>query len=121
MINTLTPTDTPSLRSSGGVIHWFRQDLRLGDNPALWQSLAQARRRGVWWLPVFVYDTTQTGPCRWGFERMDPHRRAWWQATVDALDAQLRAVGQRLLTLNGSPAEVLPELVRRLQADTIEL
>ncbi len=121
MMNALPPTDPPSSRSSGGVIHWFRQDLRLGDNPALWQSLAQARRRGVWWLPVFVYDTTQTGPCRWGFDRMGPHRRAWWQATVDALDAQLRAVGQRLLTLNGSPAEVLPELVRRLQADNIEL
>jgi len=47
---------------------------------------------------------------------MGPHRRAWWQATVDALDAQLQTVGHRLLTLSGPPAQALTELVQHLQA-----
>lgn len=102
--------------AAGGVIQWFRQDLRLGDHPALHRSLAQARQRGAWWLPVFVYDSTQAGPSPWGFDRMGPHRRAWWQATVDALDAQLQTVGHRLLTLSGPPAQALAELVQHLQA-----
>ncbi|WP_101047994.1 DASH family cryptochrome [Macromonas nakdongensis] len=115
-MNGPAPSDTRgSAPAAGGVIHWFRQDLRLGNHPALHQSLARARQRGVWWLPVFVYDTGQTGPSPWGFERMGPHRRAWWQATVDALAAQLQAQGHRLLTLSGPPSQALTELVQHLQ------
>jgi deoxyribodipyrimidine photo-lyase len=106
---------TPRHSSSGGVIHWFRQDLRLGDNPALHRSLNLARQRRVWWLPVFVHDTLQAGPSPWGFDRMGRHRRAWWHASVNALNAQLQAAGHRLLVLHGPSAEVLQALAGTLQ------
>ena len=37
---------------TGVLIHWFRNDLRLHDHPALAQSMARCRRDGLALLPV---------------------------------------------------------------------
>lgn len=47
------------------VIHWFRQDLRLSDNPLLRASCASALSQGVPWMPVFVWDPAQLEPSNW--------------------------------------------------------
>ena len=39
-----------------GVLFWFRNDLRLHDQPALTQAIALANARGTWLLPVWVHD-----------------------------------------------------------------
>src|ERR1700743_1911737 len=44
------------------IIVWFRQDLRLGDNPALRAAAAT----GAPILPLFVLDDETTGDWRWG-------------------------------------------------------
>jgi deoxyribodipyrimidine photo-lyase len=97
------------------VIHWFRTDLRLGDNPALHAACASAGRV----LPVYCHDPAEDAATPWGFVRRGRHRRAFLAAALDDLDAQLRAQGSRLLQLRGVPAEVLPALARAIGADTV--
>lgn len=97
------------------VIHWFRTDLRLGDNPALHAACASAGRL----LAVYCHDPAEDGLTPWGFGRRGSHRRAFLAAALDDLDAQLRARGSRLLQLRGTPAEVLPALARAVGADTV--
>ncbi|MCB0813561.1 MAG: deoxyribodipyrimidine photo-lyase, partial [Flavobacteriales bacterium] len=52
---------------------WFRNDLRLSDNPAL----AAAVRHAEEVLPLFVLDPRQTGACSFGLERLGPWRRVF--------------------------------------------
>ena len=97
------------------LICWFRNDLRLGDNPALVEACASAGRV----LPVYCHDPAADALTRWGFARRGAHRRAFLAAALADLDAQLRARGSRLLQLRGAPAEVLPALARAIGADTV--
>ncbi len=101
--------------TSGIVIHWFRNDLRVGDNLALREAAAAAGCL----LPVYCHDPADDAATRWGFVRRGPHRRAFLAAALDDLDAQLRARGSRLLQLRGAPAEVLPALARAIRADSV--
>ena len=97
-----------------GLIFWFRRDLRLHDQVALTWAARQAADIGGWLLPVFVHDPAESGLTRWGFARMAPHRRAWLTSAVDALAAQLRALGSDLLPLHGDSVDTLVRLVRAL-------
>ncbi len=93
------------------IVHWFRQDLRLSDHPALRASCQAAERMGLPWLPVFVWDASWDEPSHWVPRRMGPLRR---QALTDALCSlgdSLRAHGHRLLVLHGDPATALTELM----------
>ncbi len=88
------------------VIHWFRQDLRLHDNPALLASLQSPSLVPVACLPL------ADEPSPWGFARVGPHRASWHMQALQGLDAALRALGSRLLVLRGAPEQVLPALAR---------
>lgn len=96
------------------VIHWFRQDLRLSDHPALRASCASALTRGLPWLPVFVWDPAQARATRWVDARMGPHRRLALHQALTHLDRSLRAHGHRLLVLQGEPAQA----IGRIASDT---
>jgi deoxyribodipyrimidine photo-lyase len=98
------------------VVHWFRGDLRVSDNPALTAAAAEARARGLPLLPVFAWDPLQTQASRWVPQRMGPHRQAWLAGSLQALDAELQARGSRLLVLRGAPAGLLPALLQATQA-----
>lgn len=101
--------------SSTTVIYWFRNDLRLGDNPALVEACASAGRL----LPVYCHGPAADAPTRWGFVRQGPHRRAFLEAALGDLDAALRARGSRLLVLRAAVADVLPALARALGAQRV--
>ena len=90
--------------SAGGyaittVIHWFRRDLRLGDNPAL---RAASEAGNV--LPVFILDD-----CNAGEQRAGAASRWWLHHSLIALDQSLDG---RLLILRGDPLQLLPRLAR---------
>ncbi len=71
-------------------IHWFRQDLRLADNPALTEAARDGRV-----LPVFILDDVNAGE----FARGGASR--WWlHHALEALDASL---GGRLRVFAGDP------------------
>lgn len=94
------------------LIYWFRNDLRLDDNPAF----AHACRTGVQLLPVFCHDPASDQLTPWGFVRSARHRRDFLNDTLDDLSRQLAARGSCLLQLYGQAQELLPQLARAIEA-----
>jgi deoxyribodipyrimidine photo-lyase len=92
------------------TVVWFRQDLRLQDNPAL--SAALQRGRPV--LPVFILDEVGEGEWPAGGAA-----RWWLHHSLAALDASLRARGSRLVLARGESGAVLRELIRESGADAV--
>ena len=80
---------------------WFRQDLRLQDNPALNAAL----ERGGAVVPVYIHDEAGEGPWAPGGAA-----RWWLHHSLVALDETLRAVGSRLIVATGDSATVLRQL-----------
>lgn len=87
-------------------IVWFRQDLRIADNPAL----AHAARQGTV-VPVYVLDDTPppAGRPLGGASR-------WW--LHHSLVALSQALGG-LVLLRGDPRSLLPDLAKRVGANGI--
>lgn len=98
----------------GTLIYWFRNDLRLADNPAFTQACFNAD----YLLPVYVHDTKEQETV-YGFERQGPHRKAFLRASLDDLKTRLQAQGSDLLEFSGKSAEVLLRLFKDSAADAI--
>ena len=94
------------------LIHWFRNDLRLVDNPALSHVARQADRV----LPVYVHAPSADTATPWGFPRRGAHRRRFLRAALDALHARLVEEGSGLLEIRGEPAHCLPALAAQVGA-----
>jgi deoxyribodipyrimidine photo-lyase len=94
-------------------IYWFRNDLRLTDNPAL----AEACLHAQYLLPVYIHPPQVAH--EFGFPRVGRHRQAFLRESLDDLRTQLRALGSDLLEYSGTPADVLMQLVRHTGADAI--
>jgi len=101
---------------TGVLIHWFRNDLRLHDHPALAQSMARCRRAGLALLPVAWHGPSAPVATRWGFDRVGPHRRAFRAQALAGLAQALRARGSELIVIEGTSAQPLAELARRIGA-----
>ncbi|MBZ0291149.1 MAG: DNA photolyase family protein [Anaerolineae bacterium] len=84
------------------VIHWFRRDLRLGDN----RALQAASESGASVIPVFIFD-----PALLHGSNASPPRTQFLLNALVSLDVSLRKQGSRLLIRQGNPLVVLPELV----------
>jgi deoxyribodipyrimidine photo-lyase len=91
------------------TILWFRQDLRLADNPALHAAAATGPV-----LPVYILDDAAAGPHAHGGAQ-----RWWLHHTLAALQASLRARGLELLLLQGNAVTLLTDLAARSGATTI--
>ncbi len=89
------------------VIAWFRQDLRLADNPA-WHAACET---GAPVLAVYVLDNESAG--EW---RMGAASRWWLHQSLASLDASL---GGRLVLLRGAADAVVAELVRETGARAV--
>lgn len=92
------------------AIVWFRQDLRLADNPALQAALA----RGVPVVPVFIHDPEDAGIWTPGAAS-----RWWLHGSLEALAAGLRRRGSRLIMRRGSPLAVLREIAESSGAEAV--
>ena len=92
------------------VIVWFRQDLRLQDNPALHAALA----RGGPIIPVYVLDGA--GEERWP---MGGASRWWLHHSLAALGGALRERGSRLILAQGDSAETLTRCLAETGAGAV--
>jgi len=88
-------------------IVWFRQDLRVTDNPAL----VAAVDSGNPVHPVFILDDTDAG--EW---RMGAASRWWLHESLNALN---RSLGGRLRCHVGNARDVLPQLAADVGAEGI--
>ncbi|MBD2111502.1 MULTISPECIES: FAD-binding domain-containing protein [Cyanophyceae] len=88
---------------------WFRRDLRISDH----EPLLRAAGRGLV-VPVFVFDRALLHHPETGAARV-----AFLLAALHALDADLKALGGRLIVRSGDPVQVLPDLIKETDADGI--
>jgi deoxyribodipyrimidine photo-lyase len=91
------------------TICWFRQDLRLHDNPAL---VAAAREGAV--LPLYVLDDDTPGPWAIGGAQ-----RWWLHRSLAALADAFRAAGLPLILRRGRAADIVPAFAREAKADAV--
>lgn len=90
------------------VILWFRNDLRLADNPALHAATRQSEKV----IPVFIDDETNGRPLG--------SAAKWWRAaSLSALDADIRARGSSLLFFAGETIAILDRLVKETGAKSV--
>jgi len=89
------------------VIVWFRQDLRLTDNPAL----AAAAEMNAPILPLYILDDESPGEARMGAAS-----RWWLHHSLNALNESLDGC---LLCLEGNAATVLPRLAKNIDAEAV--
>lgn len=97
------------------LIYWFRNDLRLTDNPALVEACLHADHL----LPVYIFPPQSKTHHLLGFPREGHYRQTFVRESLDDLKAQLRGLGSDLLEYEGEPADVLATLARTIGADAI--
>lgn len=85
------------------VLVWFRQDLRLADNPAL-QAAVESGARIV---PVYIWSPEEEGGWPPGAAS-----RWWLHGSLQSLDASLRERGSQLLLRHGPALPTLLQLAR---------
>lgn len=77
---------------------WFRQDLRVQDNPALFYAAEQGKI-----LPVYIVDDSHSGPWRQG------EASCWWlHRSLEALNESLAGM---LRVFRGDPLLLIPSLL----------
>ena len=89
------------------VILWFRQDLRLRDNPAL----LAAHESGQVIIPLYILDDVNSG--EW---RMGTASRWWLHQSLKALN---KGLDDALVFEKGNPQDILMEIVEKTGADKI--
>ncbi len=93
MINTKTPVS----------IHWFRRDLRLDDNAALYHAL----KKGLPVVPLFIFDTNILDKLD---EKAD-RRVTFIHAALEHMQESLLKLGSSLEVYHGTPEEVFGKLL----------
>ena len=89
---------------------WFRNDLRVADNPALAAALNRCERV----LPVYVHAPAEAGAWQPG------SASKWWlHHSLVSLDENLRVLGSRLIIRAGASVAALGELARQTGARSI--
>lgn len=81
------------------TIHWFRQDLRISDNP----SLSAAVENGEI-LPIYILDDYNSMD-----NKMGEASRVWLHYSLLKLNESL---GGMLRVFSGNPLEIIPELIK---------
>ena len=80
------------------AVHWFRQDLRIKDNPSL-----EAASKCDSFIPIYILDDTNSGEFKMG------SASRWW--LYHSLNKLNESLGGRLRLFKGDPCEILPKLI----------
>jgi len=92
------------------AIVWFRNDLRVGDNPALVAAIESGRPIAC----LYVFD--EVTPGRW---RMGGASRWWLHHSLLRLAASLERLGAPLILRRGIAHDVVPRLVSEFDAAAV--
>ena len=95
---------------SGGTIVWFRQDLRLRDNPALYAAVAA----GDPVIPVYIWSPEEEGEWPPGAAS-----RWWLHHSLAALAQAIERRGSRLVLASGPALSVLQKLAAKTGATAV--
>lgn len=85
---------------------WFRQDLRLEDNPALHAAATSGKV-----LPIYILDDTHSGDWMMGAASR------WW--LHDSLEALNKSLSGKLWVYAGDPVDLLPQIISDHQISNV--
>ena len=101
---------TEDSTKKGPTLVWFRQDLRLSDNPAL----VSAVERGEPIVPLYLLDDDTPG--NW---TMGGASRWWLHKSLESLAADLASKGTPLLLRRGRAEDAIPALAEEIGAAAV--
>lgn len=85
------------------AIHWFRRDMRVEDNTALFHALASGQPV----LGLFIFDSSILSK----LEDRDDARVSFIHLQVQRLKSRFEALGGSLLVLHGDPVTLWPQIL----------
>ena len=94
------------------VIFWFRRDLRLDDNHALFKAL----KSGYDVLPIFIFDSNITNKLN-----QNDHRLNYIDNVLDGLNKRLSENKKKIYIYKGNPIEIISKLIIKLKIKEIYL
>jgi deoxyribodipyrimidine photo-lyase len=92
-------------------IMWFRRDLRLTDNAALYHALKQGKPV----LPIFIFDTNILNQ----LEDKKDRRVEFIREALEDMQQKLVALGSSLQVFYGKPETVFQEIIGKYQVSTV--
>ena len=95
---------------SSTIIVWFRRDLRLSDNPALAQAVAEQAQI----IPLFIFSPYLLQHPETGSGRVE-----FMLGTLDSVEKNLEYLGSSLVRRIGDQTQVILEAVHDFQADAV--
>ena len=103
------------------AIYWFRNDLRIEDNPAL--TLACQHASSL--LPIYIHEDKVDAKTQWEFERVSQHRKRFLQESLQDLKVLIKALGSELFELKGETLKIFEKLrsqfgITRVYCEQIE-
>ncbi len=97
------------------ALYWFRNDLRLNDNPAFLRACKEVD----YLVPIYIHETYLDQETSWGFKRVGKFRQAFLKESLEDLRSQLRELGSDLIEANGSANEVIEKITEQIGASAI--
>ncbi len=97
------------------ILVWFRNDLRTHDNEVLQSAIQKAD----FIIPVYIFDPRYYQENKFGFKNTGEFRADYIAQTVYSLKEKLQSLGGDLLTYEGYPEHIIPQLVQKYDADEV--
>jgi deoxyribodipyrimidine photo-lyase len=97
------------------IIVWFRNDLRLHDNEALYRAVQDAEEI----IPIYCIDPRQFSTTSFGFAKTGNHRAKFLLESLKDLRHLLRDVGADLIVRWGKPEEIIFALAKYHQVKAV--
>jgi len=91
------------------IIFWFRQDLRLHDNPGLYKASQEGEV-----IPIYIYQ-----PPKESSRSLGSASRWWLHYSLESLQVSLRSKGNALVLRQGDPLVILKNIVQETDAAAI--
>ena len=97
-------------------IMWFRRDLRLHDNEALWEASKTADEM----ITIYVFDERVfSGKTTFGFQKTGPFRAQFILECVENLRTSLQKRNLDLIVRVGKPEEIIADLAKEHSASWV--
>ena len=85
-------------------IHWFRQDLRIENNPSL-ISLSEKVQQVI---PIYIFDTNQ---------RIGSVSKWWLEKSISSLSLNISKHGGKLNIFMGQPEKIISSIIKEEKFD----
>ena len=97
------------------ILVWFRNDLRLHDN----EVLLNAVQKSDFIIPVYIFDPRYYSTNKYNFFNTGELRKNFIIQAVFSFKKKLQSLGGDLLTFEGYPEDIIPQLVQKYDVDEV--